>query len=47
MNAGFHGSDHVHRLGESAMHPIAPRWPRHGTLRLMHGAGALQHRSAG
>ncbi|MDO5692410.1 MAG: hypothetical protein Q4G70_08005 [Pseudomonadota bacterium] len=26
MSADFHGFDHVHLVGERAMHPIAPRW---------------------
>ncbi|MDO5692628.1 MAG: hypothetical protein Q4G70_09135 [Pseudomonadota bacterium] len=26
MSTDFHGFDHVHLLGERAMHPIAPRW---------------------
>ncbi|MDO5693653.1 MAG: hypothetical protein Q4G70_14465, partial [Pseudomonadota bacterium] len=37
MSADFHGFDHVHRLGERAMHPIAPRWPRHAALLVLAG----------
>ncbi|MDO5692471.1 MAG: hypothetical protein Q4G70_08310 [Pseudomonadota bacterium] len=37
MNADFHGFDHIHLLGERAMHPIAPRWPRHAALLVLAG----------
>ncbi|MDO5691997.1 MAG: hypothetical protein Q4G70_05905 [Pseudomonadota bacterium] len=26
MSTDFHSFDHIHLLGERAMHPIAPRW---------------------
>ncbi|MDO5693197.1 MAG: hypothetical protein Q4G70_12110 [Pseudomonadota bacterium] len=37
MNTDFHGFDHVHRLGERAMHPIAPRWACHAALLVLAG----------
>ncbi|MDO5692879.1 MAG: hypothetical protein Q4G70_10420 [Pseudomonadota bacterium] len=37
MNAGFHGFDHIHLLGERAMHPIAPRWTCHAALLVLAG----------
>ncbi|MDO5692860.1 MAG: hypothetical protein Q4G70_10325 [Pseudomonadota bacterium] len=37
MNADVHGFDQVHLLGERAMHPIAPRWPRHAALLVLAG----------
>ncbi|MDO5691454.1 MAG: hypothetical protein Q4G70_03100 [Pseudomonadota bacterium] len=37
MGTGFRSFDHTHRLGERAMHPIAPRWPRHAALLVLAG----------
>ena len=38
MNTDFHGFDHAHLLGERAMHPIAPCWPRHAALFVVAGS---------
>ncbi|MDO5692989.1 MAG: hypothetical protein Q4G70_11015 [Pseudomonadota bacterium] len=32
MSTDFHSFDHIHLLGERAMHPIAPRWPCHAAV---------------
>ena len=32
MHIDFSRFDHVHLMGESAMHPIAPRLTRHAAL---------------
>ncbi|MDO5692725.1 MAG: hypothetical protein Q4G70_09635 [Pseudomonadota bacterium] len=45
MNADFHGFDHVHLLGEGAMHPITPRWPRHAALLVLAGTSLPRPRA--
>ena len=40
MNTKHPGHDGTHHVGESATHPIAPRWTRHAALLV------LAHRSA-
>ncbi|MDO5693173.1 MAG: hypothetical protein Q4G70_11990 [Pseudomonadota bacterium] len=37
MSTDFHSFDHVHRLGERAMHLIAPRWACHAALLVLAG----------
>ncbi|MDO5691108.1 MAG: hypothetical protein Q4G70_01320 [Pseudomonadota bacterium] len=37
MSTDFHSFDHIHLLGERAMHPIAPRWPCHAALLVLAG----------
>ena len=32
MHIGIFAFDHIHLMGESAMHPIAPRLTRHAAL---------------
>ncbi|MDO5693179.1 MAG: hypothetical protein Q4G70_12020 [Pseudomonadota bacterium] len=44
MKSGFHGSDHVHPLGESAMHPITLRWPCHAALLVLAHTSAQRPR---
>ncbi|MDO5691776.1 MAG: hypothetical protein Q4G70_04745 [Pseudomonadota bacterium] len=45
MNTEFLGFDHAHLLGEYAMHPIAPRWPRHAALLVLAHTSALHPRA--
>ncbi|MDO5691955.1 MAG: hypothetical protein Q4G70_05640 [Pseudomonadota bacterium] len=42
MSTDFHGFDHIHLLGERAMHPIAPRWVRHAALLVLAGTHLLR-----
>ncbi|MDO5692249.1 MAG: hypothetical protein Q4G70_07190 [Pseudomonadota bacterium] len=45
MSTDFHGFDHIHLLGERAMHPIAPRWPRHAALLVLAGTSLPRPRA--
>ncbi|MDO5692961.1 MAG: hypothetical protein Q4G70_10865 [Pseudomonadota bacterium] len=45
MSIDFHSFDHIHLLGERAMHPIAPRWPCHAALLVLAGTSLPRPRA--
>ncbi|MDO5694015.1 MAG: hypothetical protein Q4G70_16305 [Pseudomonadota bacterium] len=45
MSTDFRSFDRVHLLGERAMHPIAPRWPRHAALLVLAGTSLPRPRA--
>ncbi|MDO5693613.1 MAG: hypothetical protein Q4G70_14265 [Pseudomonadota bacterium] len=44
MSTDFRSFDHVHRLGERAMHPIAPRWACQAALLVLAHTSARRPR---
>ena len=45
MNIKFFASDQAYLLGDSAMHPIAPRSTHHAALLLLAGRSPLRRRA--
>ncbi len=45
MNSGFLTHDHLHLLGDSATHPIEPRWRTLAALRLLAGMSPQRRRA--
>ena len=45
MDSGFWAHDHLHLLGDSATHPIEPRWRTLAVLRLLAGMSPQRRRA--
>jgi len=45
MNSGFRTHDHLHHSGDSATHPIEPRWRTLAALLLLAGMSPQRRRA--